>query len=162
MFSADEMSRALGSIGPVMGLAAVCGPVLGGVLTHADLFGSSWRAVFLVNVPVSVAVLALAPRLPENRAPRRPTLDVTGTLLAATGTGLVVHPLIGTNVVELRPRGWTSLCAGLPSSLCWFRGGTTDSFGPEPRPLTDAPGFLPYANGAHYDTAWGRRPLPGV
>ncbi|MET8452544.1 MFS transporter [Streptomyces sp. NPDC005209] len=113
MFSGDEMSRALGSIGPVMGLAAVCGPVLGGVLTHADLFGSSWRAVFLVNVPVSVVVLALAPRLLENRAPRRPTLDVRGTLLAATGTGLVVHPLIGTNVVELPPRGWTSLCSGL-------------------------------------------------
>lgn len=52
MFRGSEMSRALGTIGPVMGLAAVCGPVLGGVLTHADLFGSSWRAVFLVNVPL--------------------------------------------------------------------------------------------------------------
>lgn len=44
-------------------------------------------------------------------------------------------------------------------SLCWFRGGTTDSFGPELRPLTDALGFLPYGNGVHYDSDAGRRPL---
>jgi MFS family permease len=49
MFDGSELSRALGSIGPVMGLAAVCGPVLGGVLTHADLFGSSWRSVFVAT-----------------------------------------------------------------------------------------------------------------
>ncbi|MFJ3309795.1 MFS transporter [Streptomyces sp. NPDC086549] len=113
MFSGDEMSRALGSIGPVMGLAAVCGPVLGGVLTHADLFGSSWRAAFLVNVPVSLAVLALSSRLPENRAPRRPALDIPGTALAATGTGLVVYPLIGADVTELTARGWALTVSGL-------------------------------------------------
>ncbi|MFE2051077.1 Type 1 glutamine amidotransferase-like domain-containing protein [Streptomyces sp. NPDC059459] len=44
-------------------------------------------------------------------------------------------------------------------SLCWFRGGATDSFGPELRPITDALGFLPYGNGVHYDVDEGRRPL---
>lgn len=44
-------------------------------------------------------------------------------------------------------------------SICWFRGGTTDSFGPRLRPLTDALGFLPYGNGVHYDSDLGRRPL---
>ncbi|MGD1223990.1 Type 1 glutamine amidotransferase-like domain-containing protein [Streptomyces krungchingensis] len=44
-------------------------------------------------------------------------------------------------------------------SLCWFRGGTTDSFGPELRPLTDGLGYLPYGNGVHYDSDAGRRPL---
>ncbi|MEU6067911.1 MFS transporter [Streptomyces sp. NPDC047082] len=112
MFSGDEMARALGSIGPVMGVAAVCGPVLGGVLTHADLFGSSWRAAFLVNVPVSLVVLALSPRLPENRAPCRPALDVPGTALAALGTGLVVYPLIGADVLELRARSWVLVGSG--------------------------------------------------
>lgn len=94
MFRGDETARALGSIGPVMGLAAVCGPVLGGVLTHADLFGSSWRAVFLVNVPLSLAVLALAPLLAEDRAPRRPGLDPAGTALAVLATSLLVLPLL--------------------------------------------------------------------
>ncbi|XUL86499.1 MFS transporter [Streptomyces galilaeus] len=113
MFAGPEMSKALGSIGPVMGLAAVCGPVLGGVLTHADLFGSSWRAAFLVNVPVSLLVLAISPRLMENRAPRRPGLDVTGTLLAMAGIGLVVYPLIGADLTALSGWSWAAIAAGL-------------------------------------------------
>jgi peptidase E len=44
-------------------------------------------------------------------------------------------------------------------SLCWHMGGTTDSFGPTLRPVTNALGFLPYANGVHYDSEAQRRPL---
>jgi peptidase E len=44
-------------------------------------------------------------------------------------------------------------------SLCWHVGGTTDSFGPTLRPVTNALGFLPYANGVHYDSEAQRRPL---
>ena len=44
-------------------------------------------------------------------------------------------------------------------SLCWHVGGTTDSFGPQLRPVTDALGWLPYANGVHYDSEPQRRPL---
>ncbi|MFF6961410.1 MFS transporter [Streptomyces sp. NPDC008317] len=93
MFDGDELAKALGTIGPVMGLSAVLGPVLGGVLTHADLFGSSWRACFMVNVPLAVVVLAVARRLREDRAPVRPRLDPAGTTLAMAGTALVVCPL---------------------------------------------------------------------
>lgn len=44
-------------------------------------------------------------------------------------------------------------------SLCWHSGGTTDSFGPELRPVTNTLGLLPYANGVHYDSESQRRPL---
>lgn len=44
-------------------------------------------------------------------------------------------------------------------SLCWHDGGTTDSFGPTLQPVTNALGFLPYANGVHYDSEEQRRPL---
>lgn len=44
-------------------------------------------------------------------------------------------------------------------SICWFHGGTTDSFGPQLRPVTNGLGFLPYGNGVHYDSDAGRRPL---
>jgi peptidase E len=44
-------------------------------------------------------------------------------------------------------------------SICWYRGGTTDSFGPELRPVTNGLAFLPYANGVHYDSEERRRPL---
>ncbi|MGN6169252.1 MAG: Type 1 glutamine amidotransferase-like domain-containing protein, partial [Solirubrobacteraceae bacterium] len=44
-------------------------------------------------------------------------------------------------------------------SICWHVGGTTDSYGPELRPVTDALGFLPFSNGVHYDVDEQRRPL---
>lgn len=113
MFVGPEVSRALGSIGPVMGLAAVGGPVLGGVLTHADLFGSSWRAVFLVNVPLSIMVVVVARLLVEDRSPRRPGLDAVGTALAAIGTGLLVYPLVEAGTTSMSVWGWASVGMGL-------------------------------------------------
>jgi peptidase E len=50
----------------------------------------------------------------------------------------------------------TGISAG---SICWHAGGTTDSFGPELLPVTDGLGFVPYANGVHYDSEDQRRPL---
>jgi peptidase E len=50
----------------------------------------------------------------------------------------------------------TGVSAG---SICWHVGGTTDSFGPELRPVTDGLALLPYANGVHYDSEKQRRPL---
>jgi peptidase E len=44
-------------------------------------------------------------------------------------------------------------------SICWHMGGTTDSYGPELRPVTDGLGLLPYGNGVHYDSDEARRPL---
>jgi peptidase E len=44
-------------------------------------------------------------------------------------------------------------------SICWFVGGTTDSFGPELRPVTNGLALLPYGNGVHYDSEERRRPL---
>lgn len=43
-------------------------------------------------------------------------------------------------------------------SICWFRGGTTDSFGPELRTVSNGLGLLPYDNGVHYDSEARRRP----
>ncbi|MFJ9817286.1 Type 1 glutamine amidotransferase-like domain-containing protein [Streptomyces sp. NPDC101151] len=59
-------------------------------------------------------------------------------------------------------RAWQAgvVLAGVSAgSICWFRGGTTDSFGPELRPVTNGLGLLPYGNGVHYDSDTGRRPL---
>lgn len=50
----------------------------------------------------------------------------------------------------------TGVSAG---SICWHVGGTTDSFGPELRPITNGLGLLPWSNGVHYDTEEQRRPL---
>ncbi len=44
-------------------------------------------------------------------------------------------------------------------SLCWHAGGTTDSFGPDLRAVTDGLGLLPFSNTPHYDSEPRRRPL---
>jgi peptidase E len=44
-------------------------------------------------------------------------------------------------------------------SICWFKGGVTDSFGPELKPVTNSLGFLPFHNGVHFDSELRRRPL---
>ncbi|MEU8781298.1 MFS transporter [Streptomyces sp. NPDC048637] len=115
MFDGAELSRAMGSIGPVMGLAAILGPVLGALLTHADLFGSSWRAIFLVNIPLAVAVLATVPLLPRQdvrSATRPPRLDGVGTVLAILATSLVIHPLIQSSTAGWPVRSWAALVVG--------------------------------------------------
>ncbi|MET9260238.1 MFS transporter [Amycolatopsis sp. NPDC004079] len=90
LFDGAARARALGMIGPVMGLAAVSGPVLGGLLTDAW----TWRSVFLVNVPLGLAVLAASGLLTEDRSAARPRLDLLGTALVVVGAGLVVYPLL--------------------------------------------------------------------
>ncbi|MDT5339653.1 MAG: hypothetical protein QOD90_5158 [Mycobacterium sp.] len=50
----------------------------------------------------------------------------------------------------------TGVSAG---SICWHTGGTTDSFGPDLRPVTNGVGLVPYSNGVHYDSEPQRRPL---
>lgn len=50
----------------------------------------------------------------------------------------------------------TGVSAG---SICWHVGGTTDSFGPALRPITDGLGLIPLSNGVHYDSEPQRRPL---
>ncbi|MGI5487157.1 MFS transporter [Microtetraspora malaysiensis] len=112
MFDGDELAKAMGSIGPVMGLAAICGPVLGAALTHADLFGASWRAAFLVNLPLSAVVLATVPALRESRSSWPPRMDLNGAGLAMLGTGLIVYPLIQADTTP--PAGTLIiLCAGV-------------------------------------------------
>ncbi|WP_182898122.1 MFS transporter [Microbispora sp. H10830] len=113
MFEGDELAKAMGSIGPVMGLAAVCGPVLGAVLTRVDLFGLSWRAAFLVNVPLAAVVLAIAPALRESRSPHPPRIDLPGTGLAVLGTGLIVYPLIQGDAAGWPAWVWIALAAGV-------------------------------------------------
>ena len=97
-----DLPRALGIYGLVMGLAAACGQLIGGGLIQADIAGLGWRTCFLINVPVGIAALALAPRyVSESRSERRSRLDAVGTVLLTAGLTAVVLPL-----VEGRQHGW--------------------------------------------------------
>ncbi|MCP2336260.1 MFS transporter [Actinomadura rupiterrae] len=102
-FAPAERAKAFGAYGAVQGLAAVAGPLLGGLLVDADLFGLGWRTIFWINVPVSVLALAVGGRaLPESRSASSARLDVPGALLAAAGILLLLLPIIQTGAW-----GWT-------------------------------------------------------
>ena len=101
-YAGADLPRALGVYGLVMGLAAACGQLIGGGLIQADLAGLGWRTCFLINIPVGICALALAPRfVPESRADGRSRLDLMGTVLLTAGLIAVVLPL-----VEGRQHGW--------------------------------------------------------
>jgi MFS family permease len=60
MFTLHERARAMAAFGGTIGIAAVAGQVLGGVLLDANLFGWGWRTIFFINVPVGLAAVDLA------------------------------------------------------------------------------------------------------
>ncbi|MET9961964.1 MFS transporter [Streptomyces sp. NPDC006326] len=94
-FPEAELGRAFGLFGPVMGLCAVGGPVLGGLLAGADLFGTGWRLVFLVNLPLGLAAVAGATRwIPRGKSDPGLRLDVPSMLLAGAASAAVVYPLV--------------------------------------------------------------------
>ena len=101
-YTGPDRVRALSVYGITLGLAAVGGQLIGGVLVHADVAGLGWRSCFLINVPIGAVALAVAPRLvPESRAERASRLDLAGTVLVTAGLTAVVLPL-----VEGRSHGW--------------------------------------------------------
>ncbi len=64
-FPESRRGAALGIVGSVFGLAFILGPILGGILTggvHIGTLVTGWRAIFLVNVPVSLIIIVLAAR----------------------------------------------------------------------------------------------------
>ena len=113
-FAPAAMAKAFGAYGAVQGLASVAGPLLGGALVNADLWGLGWRTIFWINVPVAVLALALGVRfLPESHAPGRTRLDVVGALLAAVGVFLVLLPLVQGRDWGWPGWGWGLLVLGL-------------------------------------------------
>ena len=95
LFAAEEMGKAFGVYGPVMGLSAMLGPIVSGGLISLNVLGTGWRMIFLVNVPVGIAALLAGARLlpAEAPGPRRERLDLPGTALAGAGMFLLVFPL---------------------------------------------------------------------
>lgn len=101
-FPASERPAAMSMYGMSLALGGIGGPLLGGVLLQADLFGLGWRPLFFINVPVGLIALAAAAYLTrESRADARETFDIRGTLLATVALVSLLYPLI-----QGRELGW--------------------------------------------------------
>jgi MFS family permease len=100
--SGGRRARAMSLYGATAGLSMVAGQILGGVLVAADLAGSGWRTIFLVNVPVVLLGLVLAVRhVPETRSQHPEPVDGPGTILLAVSLLTLLAPL-----TEGRAAGW--------------------------------------------------------
>ena len=99
-FSPEETPRALGIWAAVSAVALAIGPLVGGVLIEV----ASWRLIFLVNLPIVVAGIAiLVTRGEESRDPRASSVDLAGVAVLAAGLTAVVFAL-----VEADDWGWAS------------------------------------------------------
>lgn len=113
-FEPAAMAKAFGAYGAVQGLASVAGPLIGGALVDADLWGLGWRMIFWINIPVALVALVLGWWvLPDSRAAARSHLDGVGALLAAVGVLLVLLPLVQGRDWGWPTWGWALLAAGV-------------------------------------------------
>jgi EmrB/QacA subfamily drug resistance transporter len=123
LFGDEGQQKAFGVFGPVMGLAAIAGPLVGGGLVNLDVLGTGWRAIFLVNVPLGLAAIAAGRRFLPKTAPATPglRLDAPSVTLAMVGGFALVYPLI-----QGREHGWPAwsfalLAAGVVTLAAFAR-----------------------------------------
>jgi len=120
MYAPHERAAAMGLFTGLAGVTAVVGPILGAVLTNADIAGTGWRSIFLVNVPVGiVAVVAAVRWVPNSVAERRPGIDVRGVLVLAAGLLAVLYPLTMGRELGWPLWGYALIAAGIAVLLAF-------------------------------------------
>ena len=91
-------NRALAVFAAMEGIGASAGLILGGVLVQAV----SWHWVFLVNVPIAIAMAILTPRFLPETPRQRTRVDIPGTLVGTAGLAALVFGLM-----QAAERGWS-------------------------------------------------------
>jgi EmrB/QacA subfamily drug resistance transporter len=116
IFPPAQMGKAFAALGPVIGLSTVAGPVVAGLLIRADLFGTDWRSLFLINLPIGAFALVVGAKVLPNSHVRRDRirLDGVGTMLLAAASFLLVFPLVDGRSLGWPPWIWGVLAAALP------------------------------------------------
>jgi EmrB/QacA subfamily drug resistance transporter len=114
VFSDQELPKVMAMMGPATGLPILIAPVLAGVLVDADLWGTGWRLVFLINVPVGLATFVAAVRaLPRGASHPDVRLDTRGVLLIGVALTAIIYPLIQGRAVGWPPYMFVSLALGV-------------------------------------------------
>jgi EmrB/QacA subfamily drug resistance transporter len=117
-FRREDRARAIGAWSGLGGVATALGPLLGGWLVEAV----SWRAIFLINVPIGAFVALMATRhVPETRDPNAPErLDGIGAVLAAVGLGGTTYALIEAPDAGFTPAIAVAAIAGVAALIAFI------------------------------------------
>jgi EmrB/QacA subfamily drug resistance transporter len=122
LFPDGSRGRAFGIYGIVLGLAGAAGFALGGVLVTSDLAGLGWRAVFFVNVPSGLIIIALAwwivPSVPRRVGTR---LDAPGAIVLFCGLLCLIGPLLFGHDLHWTPWIWLVMTAGVAVIAAFLR-----------------------------------------
>ncbi len=102
LFSPLERVARLAWFGVIGGLAAILGPILGGLLIEWNWFGLGWRLIFLINLPIGLVALWMGARtIPRRDAGHQLRIDLIGAALFAIGFAALLFALI-----DGSERGW--------------------------------------------------------
>jgi MFS family permease len=114
LFSDSARSLAFAIYGIILGLAGAAGFALGGILVTLDLGGVGWRAVFFVNVPFGVLIMAAAIRIMPT-VPRRAgtRLDISGAIVLFLGLLCLIGPLLFGHDFHWSPLVWLVMATGV-------------------------------------------------
>ncbi|MFI2707931.1 MFS transporter, partial [Nocardioides sp. CER28] len=114
LYDGPQRLRAMSGYATVMGVAAASGQLIGGLLIRADVAGLGWRTVFLVNIPVGLAIVLAAPRLlPGTESRERARVDVTGLVLVVAATTAFLLPLLEGRRLGWPAWTWASMAVGV-------------------------------------------------
>jgi len=115
-------ASAMSSYSAVLAGGAVVGQLAGGLLISANLLGSGWRPVFLVNVPIGVVLLAAGARaLPHGRGEPGRTVDLPGLALLTPAVLAFVLPLVLGQPEHWPAWGWILMAASVPLVAAFAR-----------------------------------------
>lgn len=147
MFKPHERSGVMGLFGALAGVAASLGPVIGGVLIHANVAGMQWRPIFLINIPIGIFSLIAAYRyLPEGKSAHPLRLDIWGTGIIMVAMFLLVFPLIQGRELDWPIWIFAMMALSLPvlGLFAWWqrRKDRTDGSPLIPPVLFKAPSFI--------------------
>ncbi len=122
LFSDAARARAFGIYGIVLGLAGAAGFTLGGVLVTLDLAGLGWRAVFFVNVPIGIVIIAAAlkmmPTVPRRAGTR---IDIPGAIVLFVGLLCLIGPLLFGHDLGWTAWVWLVMAAGVAVIAAFVR-----------------------------------------
>ncbi len=122
LYDGERRKRAFTMYGLTLGLAAVGGQLIGGLLVQADLANLGWRWCFLINVPIGIVAIVLVPLfVPAGQETRRGQLDFRGAVLGSAAIIAVVLAVIQGRATGWPVWVWACLVGGVVAGLAFVR-----------------------------------------